>query len=270
VDALGVAPAPGAIREHLRMLSEILDRLRACTWIDLTHAFEPGIPHYVGFPDEVRTVLYHYDEGVGAHGAGFLAHEYRHVGQWGTHMDPPAHFARGGRTQDEVGVQEMILELVVVDVSEACRADPDFVCTSSVIEAWESRHGPVPSGAFVALHTGWGSRWPDAEAMQNRDAAGVAHYPGWGVDALELLVTGRGVTAVGHDMTDTDPGVRVSAGEVPAETYILAADRWQIELLADLDRVPATGALIVATWPKPRGGSGFPARAFAIVPPLPA
>ena len=26
-----------------------------------------------------------------------------------------------------------------------------------------------------------------------------------------------------------------------------------------------TGALVVATWPKPRGGSGFPARVFAIV-----
>ena len=60
------------------------------------------------------------------------------------------------------------------------------------------------------------------------------------------------------------PGARVSAGEVPAETYILSADRWQIELLAGLDRVPATGALVVATWPKPQEGSGFPARAFAI------
>ncbi len=249
------------------MLTDILDRLRACEWVDLTHAFAPGIPHYVEFPDEARTVLFHYDEGVGERGAGFLAHEYRHIGQWGTHMDPPAHFTRGGRTQDEVGVREMILPLAVIDVREACADDPDYACTQSAIEVWETRHGRVPAGAFVALHTGWATRWPDDAAMQNRDADGVAHFPGWGVDALELLVAERGITAIGHDMTDTDPGATVSRGDAPAETYILGADRWQIELLANLERVPPTGALIVATWPKPHRGSGFPARAFAIIPP---
>ena len=64
-----------------------------------------------------------------------------------------------------------------------------------------------------------------------------------------------------------EPLSMVSAGQSPAEAYILGTDRWQIELLANLGAVPATGALIVATWPKPLGGSGFPARAFAIVPP---
>lgn len=249
------------------MLTEILASLRSCAWIDLTHAFAPGIPHYVEFPDEERRVLFHFDEGVGERGSGFLAHEYRHIGQWGTHMDPPSHFVREGRTQDEVGVEEMILPLVVVDVREACAGDPDFTCSRGTIEAWEAEHGRVPEGAFVALHTGWDARWPDADAMQNRGDDGRAHYPGWGVDALELLVGERQVTAIGHDMTDTDPGVLVSAGQVPAEAYILGADRWQIELLAALGEVPPTGALIVATWPKPQGGSGFPARAFAIVPP---
>lgn len=248
------------------MLTDILDRLRACEWVDLTHAFEPGIPHYVDFPDEVRTVLFDFDEGVGERGSGFLAHEYRHIGQWGTHMDPPSHFTRGGRSQDEVDVREMILALVVLDAREACAAEPDFVCDQTFIRAWEAQHGEIPAGAFVALHTGWAERWPDADAMQNRDGAGVAHYPGWGVEALSLLVQQRRVTAIGHDVTDTDPGASVSAGQAPAESYILGADRWQIELLANLDRVPATGALIVATWPKPRNGSGFPARAFAIVP----
>lgn len=117
------------------MLDDVLERLRACTWVDLTHAFTPGIPHYVGFPDEERRVIYHFDEGVGERGSGFLAHEYRHIGQWGTHMDPPSHFARDGRTQDEVGVQEMILPIVVLDVREACAADADFACSPATIAA---------------------------------------------------------------------------------------------------------------------------------------
>lgn len=247
----------------------LIEQLRACRFVDLTHAFEPGIPHFHLFPDEQRTVLFGHAEGEGTLGSGFLTHEYRHIGQWGTHMDPPSHFIAGGRTQDEVGVEEMVLPLCVLDVREAVDSDPDFACSAATVGAWESEHGRVPAGAFVALNTGWSARWPDDGAMQNRDEAGVAHYPGWGEDALRLLVEERAITAIGHDMTDTDPGVRVSAGEYPAETYILAADRWQIELLTNLDEVPATGAIVFASWPKPRGGSGFPARVFAVVPPAP-
>ncbi len=176
------------------------------------------------------------------------------------------HFVRDGRTQDEIPIEEMVLPLAVLDVSSAVAADPDLTVGASAVLADEQRHGPIPEGAFVALHTGWGARWPDVEAMANRDLDGVARSPGWGVDALELLVEERAATAIGHDVTDTDPGARVSAGEVPAESYILSADRWQLELMANLDGLPARGALIVATWPKPKRGSGFPARAFAIVP----
>ena len=247
-------------------LTEVLDQLRACRWVDLTHAFAPGIPHYSGFPDEERTVLYDFDEGVGTMGAGFLTHEYRHVGQWGTHCDPPVHFARGGRTSDEIGVEEMILPLVVLDLREEAAADPDLSLGTEHVRAHEAEHGEIGAGCFVAASFGWAARWPDADAMANRAADGVAHSPGWGAEALRLLVEERGATAIGHDVTDTDPGARVSAGEVPAETYILGADRWQLELMANLDQVPPRGALIVATWPKPLGGSGFPARAFAIVP----
>lgn len=247
-------------------LTDVLDRLRACRWVDLTHAFGPGIPHYAAFPDEVRTTLFHYDEGVGTVGAGFLAESYAHIGQWGTHVDPPAHFSRGGRFLDELPVTDMIAPLVVFDVAAAAAADPDHAAGPEVLHAYESEHGPLPAGAFVALHTGWGRRWPDGDAMHGRDASGEAHHPGWSVGLLRLLLEERGVMAVGHDTTDTDPGAVVAAGSAPAETYVLAADRWQIELLANLDRVPPAGALIVASWPKPLRGSGFPARAFAIVP----
>ncbi|MDO9353498.1 MAG: cyclase family protein [Solirubrobacteraceae bacterium] len=247
-------------------LTGLLETLRTCRWVDLTHTFEPGIPHFHAFPDEERTTLYHYDEGVGTQGHGFLAHEYRHIGQWGTHVDPPAHFVRGTRLLDEIPVTEMILPLVVLDATALVREDIDYAADVELVEAHEAEHGRIPDGAFVALRTGWSERWPDADAMQNRDPAGTAHYPGWGEDALRFLVESRSATAVGHEATDTDPGRLVSAGEYPAEAYILGADRWQVELLAGLGEVPPTGALVVAAWPKPKAGSGFPARVFAIVP----
>lgn len=257
---------PATIRAVTTPLTDLLAQLRACDWIDLTHAFEPGIPHYAGFPDERRSVLYGFHEGEGSAGTGFSAHVHEIVGQWGTHMDPPAHFVEGGRTLDDVPVTEMILPLVVLDVRAQVADDPDFAAGAQVVADHEADHGRIPDGAFVALLTGWGVRWPDADAIRNADPQGVPHGPGWGVDALQVLVEQRGAVAVGHDTTDTDPSALVAGGEAPAETYVLAADRWQIELLADLDRVPPRGALIVATWPKPARGTGFPARCFAIVP----
>ena len=50
------------------------------------------------------------------------------------------------------------------------------------------------------------------------------------------------------------------------ETYILSTNHYQIELLTNLDQVPEAGALVVVSFPKPKGGSGFPARVFAILP----
>jgi len=246
-------------------LDDVLTRLRSCEWVDLTHAFGPGIPHYSAFPDEERQTIFHFDEGVGSVGTGFLAHRFSHMGQWGTHVDPPAHFARGGRFLDELPVQEMILPFVLIDVRRQVAADADYTLTVSDLEAHEAEHGTIPVGAFVALRTGWADRWPDSTAMANQDVDGVAHSPGWGVRALTFLVEERAVTAIGHETADTDPGAVVGTGSMPAETYILGADKWQIEMLANLDRVPPTGALIVATWPKPQEGSGFPARVFAIV-----
>jgi kynurenine formamidase len=237
-----------------------LATLKNARWIDLTHAFAAGIPHYVAFPDEQREVITTVEDD------GFLVHRYSHVGQWGTHVDPPSHFIAGGRTLDEVQVEDMLLPLVVLDARDRVADDADYVVDIALIEEHERRYGRIPDSAFVAFASGWSTRWPSSEAMQNRDAAGIAHYPGWSVEALTWLVEGRGVRAVGHEQTDTDPGRALSAGRVDAERYLLGADRWQIEMLTNLDDVPPTGALILASWPKPLSGSGFPARCVALIP----
>lgn len=244
---------------------EILGALRQRRFVDLTHAFDPSIPHCESFPPEERVTLYHYDEGVGARGRGFLAHEYRLVGQWGTHVDPPAHFVRGGATLDAIPVTEMIAPLVVLDIADRVVSDSDAVVRLTDVDAWERRHGTISGGSFVALRTGWGLRWPDRVRMANRSADGVAHFPGWSAEVLRFLVERRSVVAIGHDTTDTDPGLVVSRREAPLEDYWLRQGKWQIELLANLEQVPEDGAIMIAAWPKPKNGSGFPARCFALV-----
>lgn len=235
-------------------------------FVDLTHAFSPGIPHWKGFPDEQREVLFWYEPGVGKLGSGFYAQSFTHVGQWGTHVDPPAHFVKGLRTVDQIDVKEMILPLVVIDVHKAVANDPDYTIGMEDVKNWEKRHGEIPEGAFVAMRTDWSRRWPDMDAMQNKDTNGVAHYPGWSLEVLKYLYEVRKITASGHETTDTDPGFATSRNDYSLETYILRGNHYQIELLTRLDEVPEAGALVVSTFPKPKDGSGFPARVFAILP----
>ncbi|MEN6518611.1 MAG: cyclase family protein [Methanospirillum sp.] len=247
-------------------LDRVLQTLQAREYVDLTHAFGPGIPRWPGFPDENRTTLYDYPPGNGTLGSGFFAQSFTHVGQWGTHMDPPAHFVEGLRTVDQIGLHEMILPLVVLDIHEQAARNPDYTVTLADVRDWESRHGPVPNGSFVALRTDWSKRWPDGSAMENRGQDGISHYPGWSGEVLRYLYEERGITASGHETTDTDPGTAASRGDYSLELYLLSTNHYQIELLANLDRVPEAGALVVVSVPKPEGGSGFPARVFAILP----
>ncbi|QDU60890.1 Putative cyclase [Planctomycetes bacterium Pan216] len=245
---------------------ELLSRLKSCRYVDLTHAFEPGSPHFPGFPDEVRETIYAHREGEGTLGSGFLVHRYAHVGQWGTHADPPNHFIDGGASLDAIAVDDMMLPLAVLDIHERVAGDPDSIATLDDVRAWEARHGAIPAGGFVALRTDWSKRWPDPVAMKNADDDGTAHYPGWGPDALAYLFQERRIIAVGHETTDTDPGTSTSRGDYAMERYVLMHGRYQIELLANLDQVPESGAIVVAAFPKPKDGSGFPARVFAICP----
>ena len=52
----------------------------------------------------------------------------------------------------------------------------------------------------------------------------------------------------------------------PAEQYILGVDRFQIEVMKNLDKLPPVGGIIFTTFPNIKGGVGSPARCFAIVP----
>lgn len=244
--------------------TQIQQILQTKKFVDLTHAFGPGIPHWKGFPAEKREMIYSYEKKPGMLGDGFFAEIFTHVGQWGTHVDPPAHFVKGLRTVDQIELKEMILPLVVIDVHEECAKNPDYTLTMERVERWEKEHGAIPAGAFVAMRTDWSKKWPDGAAMDNKDTAGTPHFPGWSAETLKFLYETRKITASGHETTDTDPGNTKTEGAL--ETYVLGTNHYQIELLANLDQVPEAGAIVISTFPKPEGGSGFPARVFAILP----
>src|SRR5258706_10251299 len=245
-------------------LTDALAVIQAHRFVDLTHAFAPGIPHWKGAPDERVKTLYTVDKDR------FRINEYCHIGQWGTHVDPPAHFHTGLHSVDQIDPKDMLMPLVVIDVHDKVSKNPDYVLTLGDIAAWESRHGPVPKGAFVAMRTDWSKRWPDDAKLANKDSAGVFHYPGWSKEVLQLLYEKRGIAASGHETTDTDPGAATTKDDYSLESYVLGLNHYQIELLVNLDQVPEAGAVVWVAFPKVLDGAGFPARVIAVVPLAPA
>jgi kynurenine formamidase len=241
-------------------LAEAYRTLASKRFVDLTHAFAPGIPHWKGFGDETVTTLFTYEKD------GFLAQQYCHVGQWGTHVDPPSHFHAGKKSVDQIDPKDMLMPLVVLDVHEQAAKDPDYTVKLADVAAWERKHGRIPEHAFVALRTDWSKRWPDDAKLANKGADGLLHYPGWSMEVLKLLYEERGIAASGHETTDTDPGLSTSKDDYALETWLLGTNHYQIEMLANLDQVPEAGALVMVSFPKPKDGSGFPARVIAIVP----
>ncbi len=249
-----------ADRPQAADLMRVYEILATRNFVDLTHSFGPDIPHWKGFePLRVRDV-YTIEKD------GFHAQEFCHVGQWGTHVDPPAHFHDGLKTIDQIDPKDMLLPLVVLDVHAKVERNADYVISLADVEDWERRHGRIPANSFVAMRTDWSRRWPDQGAMQNLDGAGVAHYPGWSREVLKLLFEERRVAAAGHETTDTDPGLATSRDDYSLESYVLGTNHYQVEMLANLDQVPESGALVMVSVPKASEGTGFPARVIAILP----
>lgn len=231
---------------------------KTCKWVDLTHELSPETPHWVGFfPMRTETFL-DLDASI------FRVHTYTVVGQYGTHVDVATHMVNEGRSLEQLGPEDMVLPLCVIDKTVAVAANPDYVMTRADIEDWEKTYGGIPEGAFVVFQSGWGKR--PREAMDNLDADGNRHFPGWHLDALRFLVEERNVAGIGHETSDTEAPVTSGATGYEVEKYILAQDRFQIELLTNVDQCPPVGALIFCTFPKLRGASGFPARCFALCP----
>jgi kynurenine formamidase len=227
-------------------------------FVDLTHSFSPDTPVWSGFGQAKMTPAADPKtrEPYTIAKDGFHATSYEMVGQYGTHVDPPAHFTEAGATMDRIPLKQMILPLVVLDDTPYLVKDENHAFSVADLQAWEKVHGRVPKGAFAALRTDMYKDW-DA----NPERFKRSPFPAWSLAAVKFLVERRGVTAIGHESMDTDV-----TDKMESETYILQHDHFQIEVMANLDQVPAKGALIVVAWPKVKDGLGFPARAFAILP----
>lgn len=237
----------------------------AGTLVDLTHAFDAETIYWPTEEGFVRETTF---DGHTDGGYYYAAGSFRSAEHGGTHLDAPVHFAEGRQTADAVPLERLIAPGVVIDVTEQAGADADYQVQVADFERWEAAHGPLPAGAIVLLHTGFGSRWPDRARYLGTEARGpeaVAelHFPGLHPDAARWLVAERDVAALGLDTPSIDYGQSTTfeAHRVLYEENIPA-----FENVAALDALPPSGFTVIALPMKIRGGSGAPLRIVAAVP----
>ena len=217
--------------------------------VDLTHTFREDFALYPNSPtasrETARTIA---DD-------GFYGQVWKFWEHTATHMDVPGHFVAGGRTSEEITLQELIRPLVVIDISERAAGAPATEVTVDDLRRWERRHGRIPKGALVAMDSGWGAKAADATAFING-----MQFPGFSGDATTWLLENRRIGGIGVDTLSLDNGPSASFA---SHLAVLKDDRVGIENLANLDKVPRRGATVVMGLIPWKEGSGGPARVFA-------
>jgi len=180
----------------------------------------------------------------------------------GTRIDAPARFARGLWSVDQIPTERLIAPLVVLDVSANIANHPDYQISVEDIAQWEHVHDQIPLGSVVIARTGWDSRWNSVNDYRNADRKGIMHFPGYSPDAAKFLVEGRNALGLGIDTLNIDYG---PSKDFPVRQYTLAHSVYQLENVANLDRAPVTGGMVVVAPTKLESGSSGPVRVLALV-----
>ncbi len=220
---------------------------------DLTHVFRAGSPVYTFDPPARETL-------VTIPANGFYAQQWTFAEHSGTHLDAPGHFVVGNRLADELEPHELFAPIVVVDIANRAATNPDAEVLPRDLRRFERRHGRIPDGAIVAMHSGWETRIDDPAAYRNVGPDGLFHFPGFSLAAAEWLLERRRIRAIGVDTLSLDNG---RSATFAVHVAVLGSDRYGLENLRNLSTIPARGAHAFVGLIPWEEGSGGPARVVA-------
>ena len=233
--------------------------------VDLTHPFNAATIYW---PTEKGFQFQRGDNGLTAKGYYYAANRFTTAEHGGTHLDAPRHFSAEGQTADQIPLQRLIGEAAVIDVREACAADPVYVVTIDDLMAWEMRHQCSLHDRIVLLKTGWAHRWGHRTAYlgtsrQGPGAVAALRFPGLDPLAARWLAEQRRIKAVGIDTASIDHGPSTHF-----ETHVVLCHAGIpiFENVGTLDPLPPSGAVVTALPMKIEGGSGGPLRIIAELP----
>lgn len=257
----------------MSVLTQLVAELKAgkLQVVDLTQPLGPdtpviGLPEIFGAsPGVTLEVISKYDP----KGPAWYWNTITMGEHTGTHFDAPVHWITGkdlpDNACDTIPAGRFVGPACVIDVTADVAKDEDFLLTPTRIEAWEKEHGKITSGSWVLLRTGWSKRTDPKKFLNVGDNG--PHTPGFHADASRLLANDRDVLGVGVETVGTDAG---QAGgfdpPFPNHTIMHGAGKFGLASLRNLDKLPATGAVVIAAPLKIVNGSGSPLRVLAIAP----
>ncbi|MGQ0566025.1 MAG: cyclase family protein [Gemmobacter sp.] len=222
--------------------------------VDLTYTYDDKFPTFDALPG----IAYERKADFAANGFQYFNLSVsEHVG---THIDAPLHFTADGLSVDAIEPANLVCPLCVVDIKAKAMDDANAMVSKADIEAWISANGEIPAGACVAMNSGWGAKVGDPSFRTN-NPEGTLAFPGFGKDATDFMAE-LGVVALAVDTLSQDPG---NSADFAVHYAWLGSGRYGIENIANLDAVPAKGAMLFVGAPKHRGGSGGPVRVLAMV-----
>lgn len=234
--------------------------------LDLTYPFEDSSVYW---PTATSFKLTRVAFGPTAGGWWYASNDFTASEHGGTHADAPIHFAKGGRTIDQVPLDEWIGPAVKVDVSAACAKDRDYMLTVSDLRAWEKKHGRIPAKAWVVMYTGLEKNaYPDpvkvlGTGLRGAEAIPFLSFPGFSPEAATFLVKERSISGIALDTPSIDRG---KSQDFQVHQIVCGADKLALENLAAADLLPEKGATLHVIPMRIKGGSGAPARVFATLP----
>lgn len=216
--------------------------------VDLGHPLAITDPSWTG--DQVF-------QRKGVDGGGYAGGTFSADEHFGTHLDAPAHFG-GTWTVDRIPVDRLVRPGICIQVTGK---PEDYQVSVADLKAFEAKNGAIPEGSIVMIATGWDARWPDQKRYIN-DRNGVKHFPGIHPDAAAYLARDRKVAGIGIDTPSVDYG---PSSKFETHNLTMRLNVFHIENAANLTALPAAGFTIVVAPINLVGGSGGPARVFALL-----
>ena len=237
--------------------------------VDLTHTLDPDFPVIVLPPEFGQCARFRMEE-ISAYdhrGPAWKWHNISMSEHTGTHFDAPSHWISGkdvpNGSVDEIPVEAFVGPVVVIDCSKGAAENDDFELTPEVIANWESDHGRIPEDAWVLMRTDWSKR-RGADYLNMR--ADGPHSPGPTPEAIRFLIEERNIRGFGTETVGTDAGQGAHyVPPYPAHYFLHGAGKYGLQCLANLDQLPATGAVLIAAPLKIKNGTGSPLRVLAMV-----
>ncbi|MDI6804330.1 MAG: cyclase family protein [Bacteroidota bacterium] len=227
--------------------------------IDLTHTIGMNIPTW---PSDTHSAKYLPITTTDYKTDGFYSRLFSIPEHFGTHIDAPAHGCEGKLTIDQIPLDNLIIPAVVISVQEKVMNNHDYALTVDDVLEWEEKFGSIQNNSVVLMHTGWKKYWNEPKLYLNQDKNGAMHFPGFSEEAVKFLINERNINGIGVETLSIDCGYST---DFPAHKVLFEANKYALENIANLEQLPAFGAILIIAPLKLENGSGSPVRVLAMV-----